>query len=103
MIYLNDGFEGGETTFFEEPSRDYWEDKEEHKPAIKYAAKPVAGMCVVFDHYLFHEGSEVLKGKLTVVHACRVGGVCVCCAFSFLFFSFLFFSFLFVCLLLSLS
>jgi len=64
MIYLNEGYEGGETTFFEEPTKEYWEQgrkKGEHPP-IKYAAKPETGMCVVFDHYLFHEGSEVTQG-----------------------------------------
>jgi hypothetical protein len=65
MIYLNEGFEGGETTFFEEPTREYWNQKETEKnikPPIKYVARPQTGMCVVFDHYLFHEGSEVTQG-----------------------------------------
>jgi len=60
LIYLNEGFEGGQTTFFEEPTKEYWDHKV--KPAIKYVAKPETGMCVVFDHYIFHEGSEVTHG-----------------------------------------
>ncbi len=44
LIYLNDDFQGGETTFQER------------------SIAPVTGKCVVFPHHLEHEGSEVHKG-----------------------------------------
>ncbi|HEY5823382.1 MAG TPA: 2OG-Fe(II) oxygenase, partial [Cyclobacteriaceae bacterium] len=44
MIYLNDDFEGGETTF------------------DKIVVKPRAGSALFFYHYLEHEGTEVTKG-----------------------------------------
>lgn len=47
LVYLNDGFEGGETTFFTRPS---------------VVIKPIAGDAVLFQHPLVHEGSEVKSG-----------------------------------------
>lgn len=44
MIYLNDGFEGGTTTF--------------HNQAVE----PEQGKALVFAHQLEHEGSEVTQG-----------------------------------------
>jgi predicted 2-oxoglutarate/Fe(II)-dependent dioxygenase YbiX len=44
MIYLNDNFEGGETTF----------------RGLKIV--PKQGMALIFLHSLYHEGSEVTKG-----------------------------------------
>ncbi len=44
MIYLNDDFEGGETSFG------------------KMIIKPKTGTALFFYHYLEHEGTEVLKG-----------------------------------------
>lgn len=44
LIYLNDDYQGGETTF-------------QNGHVI-----PVTGKCVVFPHHLEHEGSEVLEG-----------------------------------------
>lgn len=125
MIYLNDDFEGGHTTFFKEDDDDDddsdegnvtkgEDDKEEgeesssqkgpqrkqtskqknqrqkkqqlkqrgqpnnnnkrggegkrkakgrgNKPSVAYAVVPETGSCLVFDHYLLHEGSDVQKG-----------------------------------------
>lgn len=45
MIYLNDDFEGGETNFGET------------------RIKPKAGMALIFDHGLLHEGCAVTKGR----------------------------------------
>ena len=45
MVYLNDDFEGGETTF------------------ENTSIKPKAGTALVFIHGLMHEGSEVLAGR----------------------------------------
>lgn len=47
LVYLNDGFEGGKTTFFTEP---------------EVIVKPVAGDGVLFQHPLVHEGSIVNSG-----------------------------------------
>lgn len=44
MIYLNDDFEGGETTF----------------PGLWIA--PKQGTALIFMHHLYHSGREVTKG-----------------------------------------
>lgn len=44
MIYLNDDFKGGATTFND------------------LVVRPVKGSALIFYHYLEHEGSEVLEG-----------------------------------------
>ncbi len=49
MIYLNDGFEGGETKFDEA------------------AVTPKAGMALVFRHELFHEGATIREGRKYVL------------------------------------
>lgn len=47
MVYLNEDFEGGHTTFFVEP---------------EVSIKPETGMALFFQHELVHEGSEVTSG-----------------------------------------
>ena len=47
MVYLNDGFEGGETVFFVEP---------------EVIIRPRAGTGLLFQHPIIHEGSEVKAG-----------------------------------------
>jgi hypothetical protein len=32
------------------------------RPQVEFAVTPVAGSCLVFDHLLLHEGSEVKSG-----------------------------------------
>lgn len=55
QIYLNEGFDGGETTFL-----NY--DKDVRVPII-----PKTGMILVFEHDLYHEGSLVRSGlKYTI-------------------------------------
>jgi prolyl 4-hydroxylase len=50
MLYLNDDFTGGETKFnLKYPDNDL-------------VVKPEKGMALLFDHYLFHEGSAVISG-----------------------------------------
>jgi prolyl 4-hydroxylase len=49
MVYLNDGFDGGETRF-------------EH-----VAINPVRGTALFFVHYLLHEGAEVRRGRKYVL------------------------------------
>jgi predicted 2-oxoglutarate/Fe(II)-dependent dioxygenase YbiX len=45
MIYLNEGFDGGATNFGE------------------VRITPRAGMALIFDHYLLHEGAAVTRGR----------------------------------------
>jgi len=54
MIYLNEEFEGGETNFMNGDGT---------------TIKPETGMVLAFNHTLFHEGSEVLKGKKYVLRS----------------------------------
>lgn len=51
QIYLNEGFDGGETTFL-----DF--DEEVRVPVV-----PKTGMILVFEHDLYHEGSFVRSGN----------------------------------------
>ncbi len=53
MIYLNDGFEGGETHFLE--------------PDISVV--PTAGMALCFRHELLHEGDWVIRGRKYVLRS----------------------------------
>lgn len=59
MIYLNQGFGGGETTFFD------WRGPGRGRRGgdrVRRAVTPETGAALVFDHLLFHEGSEVTAG-----------------------------------------
>lgn len=47
LIYLNEEFEGGQTTFFTEP---------------EVAIEPQTGWGLLFQHAIIHEGSEVTSG-----------------------------------------
>jgi len=51
MVYLNDGFEGGETGFV-----DVW-------------VTPKAGMALIFRHDLLHEGAPVTRGRKYVLRS----------------------------------
>ena len=50
QLYLNEGFEGGETTFFG--------PNNEKVPIV-----PKTGMVLVFEHLLLHEGSLLKSGR----------------------------------------
>ena len=52
MVYLNEGFEGGETLFFVEP---------------EVVIRPQTGAALIFQHPIIHEGSEVTAGVKYVV------------------------------------
>ncbi|CAG8498621.1 731_t:CDS:1 [Scutellospora calospora] len=55
QLYLNEeGLEGGETSFL-------------NFTGDKVKVTPKTGMVLVFEHLLFHEGSEVLKGRKYVI------------------------------------
>ena len=47
LVYLNEDFEGGQTTFFTEP---------------EIAIEPQTGWGLLFQHAIIHEGSEVTSG-----------------------------------------
>lgn len=51
MIYLNDGFAGGETTFSD------------------VSVRPERGMALVFEHWLKHEGAAVTSGRKYVLRS----------------------------------
>ena len=61
MIYLNEGFEGGDTLFH--LSRRYYEDL----PNI--AVIPVTGMVLCFVHELLHEGAPIIQGRKYVLRS----------------------------------
>jgi len=65
LIYLNDTFEGGHTTFFEKPTH----RKSRQELKLNYDLTPVPGTVVVFDHTLFHEGATVFAG---IKYTCRL-------------------------------
>lgn len=52
QLYLNEGYEGGETTFVSFGSG-----------GKRYACKPETGMVLVFQHALYHEGSLLKAGR----------------------------------------
>ena len=52
MLYLNGGFEGGETSF-----------------QSGVSIKPEAGMILVFRHALYHEGAAVISGRKYVLRS----------------------------------
>lgn len=54
MVYLNDDFSGGETTFITEPER---------------IIQPRTGMALFFQHPIIHEGSVVKEGVKYVVRS----------------------------------
>jgi hypothetical protein len=53
QLYLNEGFEGGATTFLEEG----WHGKKETD------CVPVTGSVLIFEHHLLHQGSALIKGR----------------------------------------
>jgi hypothetical protein len=55
MIYLNEGFEGGETHFYDDFG------------ALRFSVRPEKGMALVFAHRQLHEGAAVLRGRKYVL------------------------------------
>lgn len=53
LVYLNEGFEGGETTFLDGMR----------------AIRPMTGAAVLFPHALWHEGSAVRRGRKYVLRS----------------------------------
>ena len=66
MLYLNDDYEGGSTNFLKEhmlyfdEARNIYCSPPEHVVA---GLKAKQGDCLIFDHKILHEGSQVLSGK----------------------------------------
>ena len=54
QLYLNEGFEGGSTTFMKEGKRNRNE---------KLECVPKTGMALVFSQDLYHEGSTLNSGR----------------------------------------
>jgi hypothetical protein len=66
MIYLNDGFEGGATSFAELDDRVRDDDR--------LVVKPRQGMALIFAHPLLHKGEPVVSGRKYVL---RTDVMCV--------------------------
>ena len=60
MVYLNDGFEGGETNF-------YSETRVNGLRELVASVKPAAGMGLFFAHEWWHEGARVVSGRKYVL------------------------------------
>ncbi|MDZ8096740.1 MAG: 2OG-Fe(II) oxygenase [Nostoc sp. DedQUE05] len=60
MIYLNEGFEGGETRFY---LPQYYQD------LSNLAVLPVTGMALCFVHELVHEGATIIQGRKYVLRS----------------------------------
>ncbi len=75
MVYLNDDFEGGNTTFFVSkpsrgngptaPGKSVLLPRPAPKPRISVA--PRTGMALVFAHRMLHEGEAVVSGRKYVL------------------------------------
>ena len=61
MIYLNQGFAGGDTRFH--LPRRYYED------LLNIAVIPVTGMVLCFVHELVHEGAPIIQGRKYVLRS----------------------------------
>ena len=53
LVYLNDGFRGGETSF----------------PDVKRVVEPVGGRALIFQHAVMHEGRPVTEGTKLVLRS----------------------------------
>jgi len=63
QIYLNEGFEGGATTFFD-PKVNHENsnvDKPDNSTKIPYV--PKTGSVLIFDHAMLHSGDELIRGR----------------------------------------
>jgi prolyl 4-hydroxylase len=62
MIYLNEGFSGGDTVFYEEKRRAARGASRKRNNKVLHRVTPRTGQALVFDHDVLHEGSEVTAG-----------------------------------------
>eukprot|EP01084_Bolivina_argentea_P172435 298688_1 len=56
LVYLNEGFKGGSTILYD------MDDYNNNKPLI-----PEQGMVLLFQHDIWHEGVELIKGKKYII------------------------------------
>lgn len=61
LIYLNDDFDGGSTTF-----RDYLGTGDDRQK-IRHIIQPIAGSALIFRHERWHEGAPVTNGRKYVL------------------------------------
>jgi len=59
MVYLNDDFSGGDTSFFNEQQVHYRFPKRTNRT---YALRPKKGSCLVFNHSITHDGGKLFTG-----------------------------------------
>jgi len=62
MVYLNDGYEGGQTIF-------YTETRVNNLREVAATVQGVTGMGLVFAHEWWHEGAKVLSGRKYVLRS----------------------------------
>ena len=64
MIYLNDNFEGGKTKFFRQDEEEGYILEAEGMDDLpsQLLVSPKLGKALVFNHDVWHEGEEILKG-----------------------------------------
>lgn len=58
MVYLNDGFEGGETSFEDSYTEDSFDE---------FSVTPERGTALFFEHAVHHKGEPVLEGRKYVL------------------------------------
>ncbi|MCA9067586.1 MAG: hypothetical protein KDA84_01600, partial [Planctomycetaceae bacterium] len=58
MIYLNEDFTGGETSF---------DDSYSNEPFDAFEVTPQTGMALCFAHHVHHKGEPVLEGRKYVL------------------------------------
>lgn len=61
MVYLNDGYAGGHTNFFDDLQPLYENPQVEH---MVYSFKPRIGSCLVFNHAIAHDGDALLDNDV---------------------------------------
>ena len=55
MVYLNEGFQGGETRFYDDSNK------------LRFAVRPRQGTALIFQHNQLHEGATVTEGRKYVL------------------------------------
>lgn len=63
LVYLNDGFEGGSTIFFDN------EKVFGMRPPLFDPMKPKLGSALLFRHKIWHEGEEVISGTKYILRS----------------------------------
>ncbi|CAM9242840.1 unnamed protein product [Ectocarpus fasciculatus] len=72
MVYLNDAYEGGATSFahdhdlYVDPVKGIWCSPPE---AIHSSVKAQKGDCLIFDHKILHEGQQVQSGHKYIIRS----------------------------------